>query len=205
MNALQALVLVLRKLVGRDVVIRRSGGYLIDVGIDDIDVHRVERLVRDGHQAATGGDHRGASTAYAEAVDLARGPLLAALADHDFARAASARLDELVLAAHHGLVDAELASGRHADVVPMLTSLVDADPLRERFHAQLMTALYRCGRQSEALRTYRHARTILVRDVGVEPGPELKALERAVLTHDPALSAPATVHVAATPPGRPWR
>ena len=202
-NTLQAQILVLRRLLGRDTVLRRASGYVLDVDVADIDVHRLDRHVAAGRMAAADGDNDRAAIEFRRAVALARGPALGALLDLDFARTAAARIDELVLAAHTGLIDAELAAGRHEDVLPTLVALVDAHPLWERFHAQLMTALYRSGRQSDALRAYGNARAVLVEEMGIEPGPELQALERAVLTHDAALSAPANLRVAhaGAPPG----
>ena len=107
-----------------------------------------------------------------------------------------------MLGAHEGRVDAELALGRHAEAVDELTALVRAHPLWERFHAQLMLALFRCGRQSDALRAYQDVREMLADEMGLEPGPELQALERAVLSHDPALAAPIPL-VSLQPPPRP--
>ena len=124
------------------------------------------------------------------------------LLDSWFARDAVARLEELVLAAHEGLVDSELALGRHADVVADLVDLVARHPLRERFRAQLIIALYRSGRQADALQAYRDARQYLLDELGLDPGPELQALERSVLAHDPALAAPiALTPIAAAAPG----
>lgn len=196
-NALQAKILVLRKLLGRPAVVRRSTGYQLNIDVEDIDAHRLERLVAAGRQAVTNGDQQDAAAAFGAAVDLVTGPPLGDLLDHQFARSAAARLDELVLAARTGLIDTELAAGRHTDVVPTLTTLVEAYPLCERFHAQLMTALYRSGRQSDALRAFHDARATLIEQMGVEPGPELRALERAVLTHDNALTAPSPLRVTA--------
>ena len=192
-NALQAQVSQLRRLLGRDTVIRAGSGYLLAVGADDVDATRLEHFVRDGRSASHHGDHRTAGAHFADAVELIRGPPLVDVLDHRFAREAASRLDELVISAHEGFVDAELASGHHAEVVGQLTGLVREHPLWERFHAQLIVALYRCGRQSDALRAYRNARTVLAEEVGLEPGPELQALERAVLAHDPSLAAPVTL------------
>ena len=108
-------------------------------------------------------------------------------------RDAATRLQELMLAAQEGLVDAELATGHHADVLAKLHELIVEHPLRERFRAQLIVALYRCGRQADALAAYRDARDHLLDELGLDPGPELRALERAVLAQDPALDAPIAV------------
>ena len=99
----------------------------------------------------------------------------------------------MVLAAQEGLIDSELAMGHHAEVVDRIAELVRHYPFRERFRAQLIVALYRCGRQAEALQTYRDARRYLLEELGVDPCPELRALERSVLAHDPALAAPIAV------------
>ena len=189
-NALQAQVSQLRRVLGRDAVVREGSGYALSVDAGGVDAAELERLVRDGRVAAGNGDHLGAAACFRGAVSLVRGPPLADLLDHPFAREAASRLDQLVISAHEGLIDAELASGHHADVIPQLTELVSAHPLWERFHAQLIVALFRCGRQSDALRAYQQVREMLAEEMGLEPGPELRALERAVLSHDPSLAAP---------------
>ena len=189
-NALQALVSHLRRLLGRGAVVRHGSGYVLVVAPDLVDAHRLERLVEQGRAAAARGDHGGAVAAFRDAIALVRGPLLDGLAESWFAREASARLDELVLAAHEGLVDSELAMGRHADVLTRLADLVARHPLRERFRAQQMIALYRSGRQADALQAFRDARQFLLDELGLDPGPELTSLERAVLSHDRALVAP---------------
>ena len=192
-NALQAQVSQLRRLLGRDAVVRAGSGYVLTVEPDCVDATRLERLVREGRSAAHHGDHRTAGEHFVAAVSLLRGPPLIDVLDHRFAREAGSRLDELVISAHEGFVDSELASGHHAEVVGPLTDLVRAHPLWERFHGQLILALFRCGRQSDALRAYRSVRKVLAEEVGLEPGPELQALERAVLAHDPSLAAPVTL------------
>ena len=101
------------------------------------------------------------------------------------------RLDELVSGAHEGLIDGRLGIGEHSTVVAELIALVQDHPLHERFHAQLIIALYRCGRQADALQAYQHARRVLLEELGVEPCPELRALQVSVLNQDPALDAPA--------------
>jgi DNA-binding SARP family transcriptional activator len=189
-NALQAQISTLRRLLGRDAVERRGPGYVLAVGPDDVDTIRLERLIRAGRDAAAAGDPAGAAQQFQAALAMVRGSPLDDLAAHRFAREAAARLEELVLSAHEGLADAQLALGDHADVVSAATALVQAHPLRERFHAQLILALYRCGRQSDALRAFQEARNALVEELGVDPGPELQALEHAVLVHDPAIAAP---------------
>jgi predicted ATPase/DNA-binding SARP family transcriptional activator len=192
-NALQAQVSQLRRLLGRDAVVRTGSGYVLTVDASGVDATRLEQLVQEGRSASRHGEHRTAAEHFVSAVGLIRGPPLVDVLDHRFAHEAGPRLDELVISAHEGLVDAELASGRHAEMLGPLTELVRAHPLWERFHAQLILALFRCGRQSDALRAYRQARTVLAEEVGLEPGPELQALERAVLAHDPSLAAPVSL------------
>lgn len=119
-----------------------------------------------------------------------RGEPLADVAYDPFAQAEIGRLEQLRLAALEDRIDADLALGRHAALVPELEALVATHPLRERFRAQLMVALYRAGRQAEALGVYRDARRALVDELGVEPGPELQRLEQAILAQDPGLTAP---------------
>jgi predicted ATPase/DNA-binding SARP family transcriptional activator len=189
-NALQALVSHLRRLLGRDAVDRHGSGYVLRIEPELIDAVRLERLVDQARAASARGDHGEAAAAFRDAVGLVRGPPLGGLLDSWFAREATARLDELVHAAHEGLVDSELALGRHVEVIASLVDLVARHPLRERFRAQLMIALYRSGRQADALQAFRDARQYLRDQLGLDPGPELQALERSVLSHDPALAAP---------------
>ena len=192
-NAMQALVSHLRRILGRDRVVRRGNGYALQVPPEAVDGLRLEALVRDGRRATERGEHTDAAGCFRAAVSLVRGSPFAELLDHWFAREAAARLDELVLEAQEGLVDSELAMGRHIDVVATVGDLVARHPVRERFRAQLIVALYRCGRQVDALQAYRSARRYLLDELGLDPGPELRQLERAVLAHDPALAAPITL------------
>ena len=190
-NSLQAQVSSLRRLLGRDAIARRGQGYLLAVGPDDVDAIRFERLVRAGREAGSD-DPAAAAQRFAAALSLVRGPVLGDLNEFRFARETAARLGELVSGAHEGLVDARLGIGEHSAMVAELTALVQDHPLHERFHAQLIIALYRCGRQADALKAYQHARRVLLEELGVEPCPELHALEVAILNQDPALAAPAS-------------
>ena len=147
--------------------------------------------------AAAAGRPRDAIDRLDEAVALGRGVPLPGLVDHRFAQESSARFEALLLDAQEARIDAELATGRHADVVEDLAALVAEHPVRERFHAQRITALYRCGRQADALRAYQQAREVLAEELGLGPGVELQALERAVLTQDPALASPVPLAPAA--------
>ena len=189
-NVLQKRVSELRKLIGPDHVVRRGDGYLLAVGADDVDAAVFERQVIEGRRALAAGDVAAASRTLGEALALWEGPTLAELADLPFARAEAARLDELRMSAVEDRVDAELALGRHAPIAGELSAFVAEHPLRERLRAQLMVALYRCGRQADALRAYQDGREVLAEELGLDPGPELRALEASILAQDPALAAP---------------
>ena len=149
-------------------------------------------LVEQGRRELGDGSAEGAARTLRAALALWRGRPLADLANEPFAADAGRALDEERLAALETRIDADLACGRHSELVGELTSLVRAEPLRERLRAQLMLALYRCGRQSEALDAYADARQTLVSELGLEPGPELQELQQAILGHDEALRAPET-------------
>ena len=178
----------LRRLLGDESQIEtRAPGYLIRVGAGQLDLHRFESLAEQAADATALGDERRALELLREALALWRGDALADLRDEPFARPAAERLEEVRLAAIDRRLDAELALGRHAEVVGELQELARAHPLSERFRAQLMLALYRAGRQAEALHAYRDARDTLVAEFGIEPTPALRALERAILTQDPSL------------------
>ncbi|HEX2272787.1 MAG TPA: BTAD domain-containing putative transcriptional regulator [Acidimicrobiales bacterium] len=199
-NALQAAISRLRRALGQrgaELVVTRPPGYALEVDPDSVDAHRFERLVvearrRLAEQPAV------AAQQLTEALALWRGTPLAELAETETGRAEVARLEELRLAAEEDRVDALLATGRHVEAVGELEALVRAQPLRERRWAQLMLALYRSGRQAEALRTYQEARRALVEDLGLEPSPELRRLEAAILAQDPSLGPPAEEREAAT-------
>ncbi len=180
----------LRKLMEPDVLVTRSPGYLLVVQPDELDAHRFQRTIEVARADLGAGESAQAAAALREADGLWRGPALADCADIPFARAEAARLEELRSAAIEDRIEAELELGRHADLVAELEALVARYPLRERLRAQLMVALYRSGRQAEALRVYHETREILVEELGLEPGRALQRLERAVLIHDPALELP---------------
>src|SRR5829696_5264909 len=177
----------LRKALQQDVVTTRSPGYVIRVEPDELDLHRFERLVDDGRSLLARGMAVDASERLREALALWRGPALADLAYESFAQVAIARLEEIRLAALELRIDADLALGRHAELVGELEALFTEHPLRERLHRFLLTALYRSGRQAEALDAYQAARRTLVDELGIEPSPALQELERAILRQDPAL------------------
>jgi DNA-binding SARP family transcriptional activator len=192
-KALQVYVSKLRKALGPDRIVTSPAGYRLDVEPGELDLDRFERLRGGGVGALAAGDPRKAAELIEAALALWRGPPLADLAFEPFAQSEAARLEELRLAALEERVEAHLALGRHRELVPELERLVEQQPLRERPRAQLMLALYRSGRQAEALDTYREGRRVLVDELGIEPGPELRALERKILEHDPALDVPASV------------
>jgi DNA-binding SARP family transcriptional activator len=203
-KALQGYVSQLRKLVGAERLLTKPPGYSLRVGDGELDLDRFEQLAREGRELRTRGDAEAASERLAEALALWRGRPFAEFDSEPFARDAGARLEDARLAALGDRIDADLAVGRHAELVPELEELVRREPFRERLRAQLMLALYRSGRQAEALEAYRRTRETLVEELGIEPGEELQELERAILRHDKSLDAgrPVPRAVAAAPPRR---
>jgi DNA-binding SARP family transcriptional activator/DNA-binding beta-propeller fold protein YncE len=186
----QTYVSQLRHALGADAIATRAPGYVLLVENEALDADAFRRLVAEARGFAATGDDEQACDIYREALALWRGPPLAGVVFESFARNEVERLDEERLSAVMDLADVELELGRHEEVVPELESLVGQHPLRERLRAQLMLALYRCGRQAEALAIYRDARRTLVEELGLEPGRELQALEQSILTHDRDLQAP---------------
>src|SRR4051794_6824362 len=167
-------------------------GYALRVEDGELDVDRFERLLREGGDALAGGRPADAARLLREALALWRGPALADVAYEAFAQPEIARLEEQRTVALERRIDADLALGRHADLVAELEALVARYPLREHLRGQRMLALYRCGRQAEALAAFRDARRLLVEEVGVEPGAELRGLHEAILRQDATLElAPA--------------
>jgi hypothetical protein len=183
-------VSALRRAMGANGRLETHGSaYRLPIGPGERDLDRFEELVARG-RAQTDADPAAAAEILQRALDLWRGPPLSDVAYESFAQAEIARLEETRWAAFGARIEAELAVGRHAEVVPELEAAVAEQPLRERLRGQLMLALYRCGRQAEALEAYRTARRTLVEEIGVEPGAELRALQDAILAQDPALDAP---------------
>jgi DNA-binding SARP family transcriptional activator len=176
LNTIQYYVSQLRKTLGADRIVTRPPGYVIRVEPDELDLARFERLSQDG-----------SAESLRAALELWRGPALADLAFEAFAREEAARLEELRLVVHERRIDADLEAGRAAEIVSELERLIAEHPLRERLRGQLMLALYRSGRQAEALSVYQATRATLVEELGIEPGPELQELERAMLRQDPQL------------------
>ena len=190
-KVVQGYVSLLRKALGDDVILTRGHGYLLAVDSERVDVGRFEALVAGGRSALAAGDAAVGDRRLGEALALWRGEPLADFAYERFAQGEIARLGQARLGALEDRIDAELALGEHTRLVGELEALVREHPLRERLVGQLMVALYRSGRQAEALASYRVARRHLVDELGLEPGRELQELERAILAQDPALESPA--------------
>ena len=185
-------------------ILTRGRAYELRIDPELVDVHRLERLVPEAARAAEANE---TSNAAREALALFHGDPLADVADEPFATPVIRRLEELRLTASELAIDADLAAGRHQEIVVEVDALLADNPLRERLHAQRMLGLYRCGRQAEALEAYRDARTTLVEEIGVEPRPELRRLHDAILRQDPALDlepaatqVPAELDASASPP-----
>ncbi|MDQ3161631.1 MAG: winged helix-turn-helix domain-containing protein [Actinomycetota bacterium] len=182
-KVLQAYISQLRRALGRDTIATRPAGYELCVETGGLDVHRFERLVTEARGAAP----PDAARQLRQALALWRGSPLLDFAFEPWAQTEIARLEELRLDALQARIDADLALGRHAELVGELELLVAEHPLLERPRGQLMLALYRSGRQAEALDAYRTARRTLVATLGIEPGSALRGLERAILHQDPEL------------------
>ena len=176
---------------GDELLVTQAPGYVLRVPWEEIDLRRFEHLSEDGRRALETGAPELAAETLRQALELWRGAPLADFTFEGFAEAEIGRLEELRLAALEDRIDADLDVGR-AELTGELEALIARHPLRERLRGQLMLALYRAGRQSEALAVLRDARERLVEEVGVEPGPALRRLERAILEQDPALDPPAT-------------
>ena len=186
-KVLQVYVSQLRKALGPGRIETRAPGYRLRAERDEYDLGRFETLA-DAARATSDSVRR--AQFLAEALALWRGPGLAEFRREPFARPAARRLAELRLGALEARIEAELELGRHERLVAELETLVEEEPLREQLRRQLMVALYRSGRQAEALAVYRAGRRLLVDELGIEPSPELQDLERAILRHDPALAEP---------------
>jgi DNA-binding SARP family transcriptional activator/WD40 repeat protein len=189
-NALQVAVSRLRRTLEDGVLVTRPRGYLLRVEPDDLDSAVFERLSEQGRRLLADGDTDAAASALRSALALWRGPPLQEIALFDFAQPEIRRLEELHLAATMDRIDAELALGAAGELVPELESLVAAHPLQERLRGQLMLALYRDGRQAEALETYRRTRELLRDELGLEPSRALQRLEHAILNQDWQLEPP---------------
>jgi WD40 repeat protein/DNA-binding SARP family transcriptional activator len=190
-TTLRSYVARLRKVIDGDgsgsMVVTQAPGYMLEVPDDAFDVARFEGLVAEGQSRLARDDAVAASSALREALAVWRGDAYAEFADEEWARPEAQRLGELHLIAYENLVEAELACGRAAEMIPQLETLVAEHPLREAFRAQLMLALYRSGRQVQALRVFRDHREVLAEELGLDPSPELAELERRILVHDATL------------------
>jgi DNA-binding SARP family transcriptional activator/DNA polymerase III delta prime subunit len=189
-RAVQIYVTRLRKLLGAGLIHSRLEGYVLAVAADDVDVGRFELLLAQARQVASLGDRQREAVVLRQALGLWRGEPLADVPSEALRHRVVERLGEQRLEALERRIEADLAVGRHAELVSELRVLTDTHPLRERLWAQLMLALYRSGRQADALQAFTRARERLVEELGIEPGPVLQRLQRAILTGDPALVVP---------------
>ncbi len=195
-RSLQVYVSNLRRLLARgegeavDRIKKQGPGYALVLGRDQLDLARFERLVSEGRAALAADRPNDAQVLLENALALWRGRALADFPYLDWAQLEAGRLEELRLAALEDRIEAELALGRHGELIAELEAMAAEHPYRERVHAQLMLALYRSGRQAEALAVYAEARRAFVDELGIEPGPALRELERAVLAQDPSLATP---------------
>jgi predicted ATPase/DNA-binding SARP family transcriptional activator len=193
-GALRVFVSRLRKALreggGDAVVVTKPPGYVLQIERAALDAARFEDLLAEGREHAARSDHEGAAARLRQALSLWRGAALTDVADVPVARVEAARLEEARLAALEERVEADLGCGRHAEVVPELDHLTKAHPLRERLWGQRMVALYRSGRQADALRVYQDLRRLLAEELGLEPSLELVRLENAILRQAPELQAP---------------
>jgi DNA-binding SARP family transcriptional activator len=188
-----------KSLADPEALVTTPGGYQLRVGPGELDVERFERQLEDGHAALAAGNPQEAAAALHEALALWRGPPLAEVAALPFAPPEITRLEERRLAALELRVEADLELGRHAELIAELQHVTSEHPWRERLHGQLMLALYRSGRQADALTAYRDARRVLVDELGIEPGRPLRELETAILEQDPRLDLVPTTDEAAEP------
>jgi DNA-binding SARP family transcriptional activator len=191
-NVLQSYISHLRKALGKHAIETRGNGYVARVDRERLDLIAFERAAHHGSVLLEGGRPEEAARSLAEALALWRGPALADLVDEPAVAPIAARLEELRVLALERRIEADLACGRHAEVVTEAAELVRFHPLRERPRWLHMLALYRSGRQAEALDSYRQARAALVDELGIEPGQALQELERAILQHDPVLDVTQT-------------
>jgi DNA-binding SARP family transcriptional activator len=202
-KSLHAHVSRLRKALPGERLVTRGPGYLLQASPDEVDADRFSRRFESGRSALRAGDVGAAERDLSEALAIWRGPALADMVYEEFAQAEIGRLEELRLACFEDLTEARLALGQDGDLVSELERLVEEHPMRERLRGQLMLALYRSGRQADALATYQAARRALVDELGIEPGRALQDLERAILNQDPSLEAVAPPDRAAARPSEP--
>src|SRR6266571_5333814 len=185
--SLQNYVSRLRKAIGAELLTSQPAGYLLRVDPERFDLARFERLTAE----ARGAEPRERAEKLRAALALWRGPALEDLAFVPFARDEVGRLEEARLAALEERIDADLELGSDGDLVGEIEELVEQHPLRERFRAQLMQALYRAGRQADALEAYQDARRVLMDELGLEPSEELRSLQQSILQQDASFGATA--------------
>jgi DNA-binding SARP family transcriptional activator len=198
-KGIQVYVSRLRKALGDGRLTTHAPGYVLQVGPAELDLMHFEQLTEEARRASP----EAAASKLREALSLWRGPALADLAYEPFAQVEIARLEEMRMAVVEQRIDADLALGRHAELIGELETLVSRSPLRERLRGQLMLALYRSARHPEALDTYRAARRELSEELGLEPSEELRRLEQAILRQDPALELPRPAGARSWAPGDP--
>jgi DNA-binding SARP family transcriptional activator/streptogramin lyase len=189
LNSVHIYVSQLRRALGNGRLQTREHGYVLALAREQVDAGRFEGLLDEGRELLASGEAERAAETLRAALGLWRGPPLADFASAGFAQDEIARLEELHLAALEERIEADLALGRHGELVPELEALIRRHRFRERLHAQLMLALYRSGRQSEALDAYQQVRRMLAEELGLEPGRALHELEGAVLRQDPRLDS----------------
>jgi DNA-binding SARP family transcriptional activator len=189
-NVLQTYVSQMRKAIGRDAIGTRGRGYVVAVPDGALDLRTFERHAAAGAKARADGHPGDAAAEFRAALALWRGPALSDLAEEPCARTVAARLNGLRLLALERAIEADVACGRDAELIAELDRTVAEHPLHERFRALQMLALYRAGRQADALEAYQAARALLVAELGIEPGAALRDLQRAILEQDPALAPP---------------
>ncbi len=188
-NALQAQIVQLRRALGASAIVTSESGYALDLSAGELDAARFEDLVAEGLRLSAEGELALASTVLGDALRLRRGEPLPEFAYAGFADAERAHLNELALVATEYRVEADLGLGHHNELVGELEALCREHSLRERLWELLMLALYRAGRQAEALRAFTEIRDRLVDELGIDPGSSLRALEARILDHDPSLAA----------------
>jgi LuxR family transcriptional regulator, maltose regulon positive regulatory protein len=200
-NALQAQIGQLRRTLGPAAILTTEAGYALSAGPDEVDVVRFEQLVAKGRRLASDGEMAPASAALGEALRLRRGEPLAEFTYAGFFDAERTRLDELTLVATESRAGADLGLGRYGELAGELEALCREHPLRERLWELLILALYRSGRQAEALRAYTEIRDRLAGELGIDPGPALRELQARILVQDPSLgqASPAPAQVVAPP------
>ena len=196
-NALQAQIGQLRRTFGATAILTSEAGYALAVGPDDVNVVRFGRLVAEGRRLAGDGEAALASAVLGEALGLRRGEPLAEFADAGFADAERVHLEELTLVAVEARAGADLMLGRHGELAAELEALCRRHPLRERLWELHILALYRAGRQAEALRAYTEVRDRLVDELGIDPGPALRELQARILAQDPSLAPVSAVAASA--------